>query len=276
MRELEKRTGKRFGVAGNPLLVSVRSGARVSMPGMMDTILNLGLNDDTVAGLARLTNNERFAWDAYRRFIMMFSNVVLGIGKGRFEELIDAARTSLGVRTDAEIDAASWKALVDRFKSIVREHGKDFPQDVHTQLYGAIQAVFDSWHSKRAVDYRRFNKIPDDWGTAVNVMEMVFGNMGDDSGTGVAFTRDPNTGERKLFGEYLTNAQGEDVVAGIRTPEKISDLARLRPKSTRSSKRSPRAWSVIIATFRTWSLPSSVASSSCCRPATQSAPRKRR
>jgi pyruvate,orthophosphate dikinase len=230
MRELEKRTGKRFGVAENPLLVSVRSGARVSMPGMMDTILNLGLNDDTVAGLARLTSNERFAWDAYRRFIMMFSNVVLGIGKDRFEELIDAARTSLGVRTDAEIDAASWKALVDRFKSIVREHGKEFPQDVHTQLYGAIQAVFDSWHSKRAVDYRRFNKIPDDWGTAVNVMEMVFGNMGDDSGTGVAFTRDPNTGERKLFGEYLTNAQGEDVVAGIRTPEKIADLARLQPK----------------------------------------------
>jgi pyruvate,orthophosphate dikinase len=161
---------------------------------------------------------------------MMFSNVVLGIGKDRFEELIDAARTSLGVRTDAEIDAASWKVLVDRFKSIVREHGKEFPQDVHTQLYGAIQAVFDSWHSKRAVDYRRFNKIPDDWGTAVNVMEMVFGNMGDDSGTGVAFTRDPNTGERKLFGEYLTNAQGEDVVAGIRTPEKIADLARLQPK----------------------------------------------
>ena len=230
MRELEKRTGKKFGLAENPLLVSVRSGARVSMPGMMDTILNLGLNDDTVAGLARLTNNERFAWDAYRRFIMMFSNVVLGIGKDRFEELIDAARTTLGVRTDAEIDAASWKALVDRFKSIVREHGKEFPQDVHTQLYGAIQAVFDSWHSKRAVDYRRFNKIPDDWGTAVNVMEMVFGNMGDDSGTGVAFTRDPNTGERKLFGEYLTNAQGEDVVAGIRTPEKIADLARLQPK----------------------------------------------
>ena len=244
MRELEKRTGKRFGVAENPLLVSVRSGARVSMPGMMDTILNLGLNDDTVAGLARLTNNERFAWDAYRRFIMMFSNVVLGIGKDRFEELIDAARTSLGVRTDAEIDAASWKALVDRFKSIVREHGKEFPQDVHTQLYGAIQAVFDSWHSKRAVDYRRFNKIPDDWGTAVNVMEMVFGNMGDDSGTGVAFTRDPNTGERKLFGEYLTNAQGEDVVAGIRTPEKISDLARLAAQSLRAVRRdrhAPRA-----------------------------------
>jgi pyruvate,orthophosphate dikinase len=230
MRELEKRTGKKFGIAENPLLVSVRSGARVSMPGMMDTILNLGLNDETVAGLARLTNNERFAWDAYRRFIMMFSNVVLGIAKNRFEALIDATRTKLGVRTDAEIDAASWKALTDRFKSIVREQGKEFPQDVHTQLYAAIEAVFASWHSKRAVDYRRYNKIPNDWGTAVNVMEMVFGNMGDDSGTGVAFTRDPNTGERVLFGEYLTNAQGEDVVAGIRTPEKISDLARLQPK----------------------------------------------
>jgi pyruvate,orthophosphate dikinase len=230
MRELEKRTGKQFGIAANPLLVSVRSGARVSMPGMMDTILNLGLNDETVAGLARLTKNERFAWDAYRRFIMMFSHVVLGVAKDRFEELIEATRTSLGVRTDAEIDAASWKALTDRFKSIVREHGKEFPQDVHTQLYAAIEAVFASWHSKRAVDYRRYNKIPDDWGTAVNVMEMVFGNMGDDSGTGVAFTRDPNTGERVLFGEYLTNAQGEDVVAGIRTPEKISDLERLAPK----------------------------------------------
>jgi pyruvate,orthophosphate dikinase len=230
MRELEKRTGKRFGIAANPLLVSVRSGARVSMPGMMDTILNLGLNDETVAGLARLTKNERFAWDAYRRFIMMFSHVVLGVAKDRFEELIEATRTSLGARTDAEIDAGSWKALTDRFKAIVREHGKEFPQDVHTQLYAAIEAVFASWHSKRATDYRRYNKIPDDWGTAVNVMEMVFGNMGDDSGTGVAFTRDPNTGERVLFGEYLTNAQGEDVVAGIRTPEKISDLARLAPK----------------------------------------------
>ncbi|HLY03498.1 MAG TPA: pyruvate, phosphate dikinase [Candidatus Cybelea sp.] len=230
MRKLENRTAKRFGITENPLLVSVRSGARVSMPGMMDTILNLGLNDETVAGLARLTKNERFAWDAYRRFIMMFSNVVLGIAKDRFEELIEATRTSLGARTDAEIDAASWKALTDRFKGIVREHGREFPQDVHTQLYAAIEAVFASWHSKRAVDYRRYNKIPDDWGTAVNVMEMVFGNMGDDSGTGVAFTRDPNTGERVLFGEYLINAQGEDVVAGIRTPEKISDLARLSPK----------------------------------------------
>ncbi len=231
MRELESRTGKGFGAIENPLLVSVRSGARVSMPGMMDTILNLGLNDRTVASLAKLTGNERFAWDAYRRFVMMFSSVVLGIGKERFEEQIDAIKKSLGVATDAEIDAASWRVLVDRFKAIVRESaGREFPQDVFEQLRGAIEAVFDSWKSKRAVDYRRFNKIPDDWGTAVNVMEMVFGNMGDDSGTGVAFTRDPNTGERTLFGEYLSNAQGEDVVAGIRTPEKIADLARRQPK----------------------------------------------
>ncbi|MBV9719792.1 MAG: pyruvate, phosphate dikinase [Candidatus Eremiobacteraeota bacterium] len=231
MRELEARTGKGFGSVDNPLLVSVRSGARVSMPGMMDTILNLGLNDSTVAGLARLTGNERFAWDAYRRFVMMYSSVVLGIGKGRFEEQIEATKESLGVKIDAEIGAPEWRALVERFKSIVREQaGCDFPQDVRKQLRGAIEAVFDSWNSKRAVDYRRFSKIPDDWGTAVNVMEMVFGNMGEDSGTGVAFTRNPNTGERALFGEYLTNAQGEDVVAGIRTPEKISDLAKHQPK----------------------------------------------
>jgi pyruvate, orthophosphate dikinase len=231
MRELEKRTGKAFGSVENPLLVSVRSGARVSMPGMMDTILNLGLNDETVAGLARLTKNERFAWDAYRRFVMMFSNVVLGIGKEHFEEEIDAAKKSRGARSDAELDAAAWQELAGRFKSLVRERtGREFPQDVRDQLREAIEAVFDSWNSKRAVDYRRFNKIPDDWGTAVNVMEMVFGNMGEDSGTGVAFTRDPNTGERVLFGEYLSNAQGEDVVAGIRTPQKIADLARQQPK----------------------------------------------
>jgi pyruvate,orthophosphate dikinase len=231
MRELERRTGKGFGQAENPLLVSVRSGARVSMPGMMDTILNLGLNDATVASLAELTSNERFAWDAYRRFIMMFANVVMGVGKEHFEEQIDAAKRSLGVATDAQIDAASWRRLVERFKAIVVERAaRSFPQDVDAQLKGAIEAVFDSWNSKRAVDYRRFHKIPEDWGTAVNVMEMVFGNMGEDSGTGVAFTRNPNTGERALFGEYLTNAQGEDVVAGIRTPEKISDLAKRQPK----------------------------------------------
>ncbi|MGB8964311.1 MAG: pyruvate, phosphate dikinase [Candidatus Cybelea sp.] len=230
MEKLQSRTGKGFGSIDNPLLVSVRSGARVSMPGMMDTVLNLGLNDQTVIALAKLTGNERFAWDAYRRFIMMFSNVVLGIGKEHFEELIDDTRGSLGVANDSQIDAASWQRLIDRFKAIVKEQaGREFPQDVGAQLGAAIRAVFDSWNSKRAVDYRRFNKIPDDWGTAVTVMEMVFGNMGDDSGTGVAFTRNPNTGERALFGEYLNNAQGEDVVAGIRTPEKISTLEQRQP-----------------------------------------------
>ncbi len=231
MRELERRTHKAFGSVENPLLVSVRSGARVSMPGMMDTVLNLGLDDRTVEALARLTGNERFAWDAYRRFIVMFSSVVLGIEREHFERLVEAARASLGVANDAEVDAATWKRLVEQFKAVVLEHsGRDFPQDVREQLRCAIEAVFDSWHSKRAVDYRRYNRIPDDWGTAVTVMEMVFGNMGDDSGTGVAFTRNPNTGERTLFGEYLQNAQGEDVVAGIRTPEKISDLAKQQPK----------------------------------------------
>ena len=231
MHELEKRTGKGFGSVENPLLVSVRSGARVSMPGMMDTILNLGLNDRTVETLAALTNNPRFAWDAYRRFIMMFSHVVLDVGKERFDELLDDLKESLGVKNDPQVDAESWKKLVAEFKEIVRERsGREFPQDVREQLDLAIGAVFDSWNCKRAVDYRRFNRIPDDWGTAVTVMEMVFGNLGDDSGTGVAFTRDPNTGEAVLFGEYLRNAQGEDVVAGIRTPEKIADLAQTQPK----------------------------------------------
>ncbi|MBV8149600.1 MAG: pyruvate, phosphate dikinase, partial [Candidatus Eremiobacteraeota bacterium] len=254
MNELQRRTGKGFGSIDNPLLVSVRSGARVSMPGMMDTILNLGLNDQTAKALARLTSgdgnardpysrflrtvkslagidsNDRFAWDAYRRFIMMFSNVVLGVEKSAFEECIDEVKANLRVSTDPQIDAASWKVVVERFKQIVEERaGRPFPQDVGEQLQLAIRAVFDSWHSKRAIDYRRFHRIPDDWGTAVNVMEMVFGNMGDDSGTGVAFTRNPNTGERALFGEYLPNAQGEDVVAGIRTPETIAELERAQP-----------------------------------------------
>jgi pyruvate,orthophosphate dikinase len=230
MRELERRTGKGFGSAADPLLVSVRSGARVSMPGMMDTILNLGLNDVTVESVAKLTGNPRFAWDAYRRFVAMFANVVLDVDKEHFEQLIDDVKASLGVQNDPQIDADSWKKLVAGFKDIVRERtGRDFPQDVREQLTLAIGAVFDSWNCKRAIDYRRFNKIPADWGTAVTVMEMVFGNMGDDSGTGVAFTRDPNTGEKALFGEYLRNAQGEDVVAGIRTPEKIADLAKTQP-----------------------------------------------
>ncbi|MBV9277106.1 MAG: pyruvate, phosphate dikinase, partial [Candidatus Eremiobacteraeota bacterium] len=231
MQRLEKQTGKRFGDPQNPLLVSVRSGARASMPGMMDTILNLGLNDQTVQALVKMTGNERFAWDAYRRFVMMFSHVVLDIDKHVFEEQIAEAKQRLGVKDDTQIDAQTWRSLVDQFKAIVKEkRGRHFPQDVHDQLDLAIRAVFESWNSKRAVEYRRYHKIPDDWGTAVNVVEMVFGNLGDDSGTGVAFTRDPNTGEPQLFGEYLRNAQGEDVVAGIRTPEHIADLQRLQPK----------------------------------------------
>src|SRR5581483_7474881 len=226
MRELERRTGKRFGDPSNPLLVSVRSGARVSMPGMMDTILNLGLNDATVIGMAELTGNDRFAWDAYRRFIMMFSTVVMGVDKHVFEDRIEEVERQLGVAADPQVDAATWRSLCSEFKELVERHGgRAFPQDVNEQLELAIRAVFDSWNSKRAIDYRRFNKISDDWGTAVSVVSMVFGNMGDDSGTGVAFTRDP-----KLFGEYLRNAQGEDVVAGIRTPERISDLERIQPE----------------------------------------------
>ncbi len=230
MAELERRTGKGFGQAANPLLVSVRSGARVSMPGMMDTILNLGLNDETVAGLARLTANDRFAYDAYRRFMAMFGNVVLNIPKEDFERVVDEAKRKARVASDPELDAHKWKEVIAQFREIVRDHtGKPFPQDVYEQLDLAIGAVFDSWHSKRAADYRKFNKIPDDWGTACSVVTMVFGNMGEDSGTGVAFTRDPNTGEKYLFGEYLRNAQGEDVVAGIRTPMKISDLQSSQP-----------------------------------------------
>jgi len=231
MRELEKRTGKGFGSPDNPLLISVRSGARVSMPGMMDTILNLGLNDETVVSLARLTENPRFAWDAYRRFVAMFASVVLGVEKDRFEHVIAEEKRAVGVSSDPELDAAAWQRIVAKNKEIVRSAtAKDFPQDVGAQLQLAVRAVFDSWNSKRAIDYRRFNKISDDWGTAVNVVTMVFGNMGDDSGTGVAFTRDPNTGEKKLFGEYLRNAQGEDVVAGIRTPVPISDLEKMQPE----------------------------------------------
>jgi pyruvate,orthophosphate dikinase len=230
MRELEARTEKHFGGPGSPLLVSVRSGARVSMPGMMDTILNLGLNDVTVRSLAELTANPRFAWDAYRRFISMFGSVVQGIEKHRFDEVVEAAKHDAGVATEPELSAADWERVVGKFEALVRaETGSDFPQDVREQLQLAVRAVFDSWNSKRAIEYRRFHKIADDWGTAVSVVSMVFGNLGNDSGTGVAFTRDPNTGEKKLFGEYLRNAQGEDVVAGLRTPEPLGDLERTQP-----------------------------------------------
>jgi pyruvate, orthophosphate dikinase len=231
MREVERRSGKGFGDPRNPLLVSVRSGAKFSMPGMMDTVLNLGLNDETLHGLIELTGNERFGWDAYRRFIQMFGRIVMDVKAERFDELLEKRKATHGVAAqDTDLDVADLRALVDDFKEVVREDtGRAFPTDPNDQLDLAIKAVFASWFGQRARDYRKFNKIADDLGTAVNVVTMVFGNMGDDSGTGVAFTRDPNTGEDKLFGEYLTNAQGEDVVAGIRTAPKIAQMAEEMP-----------------------------------------------
>ncbi|MFN7158578.1 MAG: PEP/pyruvate-binding domain-containing protein, partial [Erythrobacter cryptus] len=227
MAHIEAAVGKRFGDPANPLLVSVRSGARVSMPGMMDTVLNLGLNDATVEGLAASSGDARFAWDSYRRFIQMYGDVVLGIDHGLFEEALEIAKEDKGFINDTEMAAEDWQALVGAYKRIVAEElGHDFPQDVNAQLWGAIRAVFESWDSERAKVYRRLNDIPGDWGTAVNVQAMVFGNMGETSATGVAFTRDPATGARAYYGEYLINAQGEDVVAGIRTPQYLTRAAR--------------------------------------------------
>ncbi len=225
LSKVEKITGKKFGDKNNPLLVSVRSGARASMPGMMDTILNLGLNSEVVEGLVKLTNNPRFAYDSYRRFIQMFSDVALGLEKSNFEKIIDKMKEEKGVKLDTELDAEDLKEMVKRFKALFKKEMKyDFPEDPKMQLLEAVKAVFRSWENPRAIYYRRVNDIPSSWGTAVNVQSMVFGNMGEQSGTGVAFTRDPATGEKKLYGEYLMNAQGEDVVAGIRTPQPISHL----------------------------------------------------
>ena len=225
LADLEKLTGKTFGGKNNPLLVSVRSGARASMPGMMDTILNLGLNSETVEGLAKLTGNPRFAYDSYRRFIQMFADVVMEVPKPLFENILDEEKHNKGVSLDTGLDADDMKNIVKKFKALYKkEKGDEFPEDVKTQLILAVEAVFRSWENPRAIVYRRMNDIPSSWGTAVNVQSMVFGNMGDDSGTGVAFTRNPATGENKLYGEYLMNAQGEDVVAGIRTPSPISEL----------------------------------------------------
>ena len=227
LKNIEKLTGKKFGDLKNPLLVSVRSGARISMPGMMDTILNLGLNDKTVIALAKKTSNERFAKDSYRRFIQMYSNVVLNIEGHLFEDMIDNQKLNKGVLLDTELDEEDWDELIVRFKDIVKKKTKkDFPQNVQDQLIGAISAVFLSWESQRAKTYRKLNQIPDHWGTAVNVQSMVFGNMGNDCSTGVVFTRNPSTGEKKFFGEYLINAQGEDVVAGTRTPQHITVRAK--------------------------------------------------
>ena len=223
LKKIEDEMGKKFGDKENPLLVSVRSGAPVSMPGMMDTILNLGLNDETVQGLAKSTGNERFAWDSYRRFIQMFGNVVMGIPHDEFEHILEAKKKEVGAKQDVDLASEDLKDIVNKYKQLVKEKtGKDFPQDPYEQLKMAIRAVFDSWNNPRAIKYREINNIPEDYGTAVNIVAMVFGNMGETSGTGVAFTRNPSTGENEFYGEYLKNAQGEDVVAGIRTPQPLT------------------------------------------------------
>jgi pyruvate, orthophosphate dikinase len=230
LARLEAAAGSRLGDPARPLLVSVRSGARASMPGMMDTVLNLGLNDKSVAGLAARTRNERFAWDCYRRFITLFGDVVLAIERHAFDARLDAAKVRVGAKTDADLPAAALRELVAEFKKVVQDKtGRPFPQDPHEQLRLAINAVFESWWAKKAVDYRRIHRLPDDWGTAVTVMAMVFGNLGPTSGTGVCFSRDPSSGERRFFGEFLVNAQGEDVVAGIRTPEPLDALRQKMP-----------------------------------------------
>jgi pyruvate,orthophosphate dikinase len=253
IKKVEKKIKKLFGNESNPLLVSVRSGARVSMPGMMDTVLNLGLNDKTVIGLAKKTNNETFAYDSYRRFIQMYSNVVLNVNHHNFEDLIENYKLTKGIVLDTEMEASDWKSLIGSFREqIVSETGKDFPQDVNEQLWGAIGAVFQSWKNQRAKTYRKLNNIPEEWGTAVNVQSMVFGNMGDDCATGVAFTRNPSTGDNSFYGEYLINAQGEDVVAGIRTPQNITKKARLEAGSKDASMEEsmPKVYKELVTIYK--------------------------
>jgi pyruvate,orthophosphate dikinase len=246
LARVEEAVGARFGDANNPLLVSVRSGARVSMPGMMDTVLNLGLNDTTVQGLAKASGDDRFAWDSYRRFIQMYGSVVLGVDHHRFEEIIDDAKLAKGVIEDTQLTAQDWQQVAAAYKDMVREvTGADFPMDPWAQLWGAIGAVFGSWMNQRAITYRRLHDIPVDWGTAVNVQAMVFGNMGDDCATGVCFTRDPSTGENVFYGEYLINAQGEDVVAGIRTPQPMSK-ARAKPGEHSMEEAMPEAYAELV------------------------------
>jgi pyruvate, orthophosphate dikinase len=248
-----KITGKLFGGKSNPLLVSVRSGARASMPGMMDTVLNLGLNDETVEAVAKNSGDRRFAYDSYRRFITMYSDVVLGVGHEHFEELLDHHKERQGYSLDTDLSADDWAELVKRYKKRVHDElGSPFPQEPHAQLWGAIGAVFGSWMNQRAITYRRLHNIPESWGTAVNVQAMVFGNMGETSATGVAFTRNPSTGERKLYGEFLINAQGEDVVAGIRTPQEISEAARIEAGSDKPSmeKTLPQAYAELTRIYQ--------------------------
>ncbi|MDZ4158315.1 MAG: PEP/pyruvate-binding domain-containing protein, partial [Anaerolineaceae bacterium] len=232
LKVVEEQSGKKFGDPVNPLLVSCRSGAKFSMPGMMDTVLNIGLNDNTAAGMVKLTGNERFVYDSYRRLVQMFGAVVLDIADEAFEDVLEEYKAEKGVKTDTDLAADDWKHLTEVFKDVVKKHkGIEFPQDPYEQMRLATEAVFNSWFGKRAVDYRRASNIPDDLGTGVNIVTMVFGNMGSDSGTGVAFTRNPATGERKIYGDYLLNAQGEDVVAGIRNTEPIDKLGSELPEA---------------------------------------------
>ena len=245
------KTDRAFGDPANPLLVSVRSGARASMPGMMDTVLNLGLNDEAVATLARTSGDERFAYDSYRRFIQMYSNVVLDVESHNFEEIIEGYKDRRGLTLDTDLSAEDWRAVIVGYKAKVQEMtGKPFPQDAWDQLWGAVGAVFGSWMNARAITYRRLNNIPAEWGTAVNVQAMVFGNMGETSATGVAFTRNPSTGAKELYGEFLVNAQGEDVVAGIRTPQNITEIARKAAGSDRPSLEAimPEVFNQFVAT----------------------------
>jgi len=247
LKKIEAEMGKKFGDKENPLLVSVRSGAPVSMPGMMDTILNLGLNDETVKGLAKSTGNERFAWDSYRRFIQMFGNVVMGIPHDKFEHILEEKKREVGAKQDVDLTAEDLKDIVEKYKELVKkETGKDFPQDPYEQLRMAIRAVFDSWNNPRAIKYREIHNIPEDYGTAVNIVAMVFGNMGDTSGTGVAFTRNPSTGENEFYGEYLKNAQGEDVVAGIRTPQPLTKSQKTSESQTSLEEEFPEVYKQLL------------------------------
>src|SRR6188768_3731690 len=253
LAQVGRITGKTFGDKSNPLLVSVRSGARASMPGMMDTVLNLGLNDETVEALAKKSGDRRFAYDSYRRFITMYSDVVLGVGHEHFEELLDHHKERQGYSLDTDLSADDWAELVVRYKKRVKDElGRDFPQGPHEQLWGAIGAVFGSWMNQRAITYRKLHNLPESWGTAVNVQAMVFGNMGDTSATGVAFTRNPSTGEKALYGEFLINAQGEDVVAGIRTPQEITEAAKQAASSDKPSmeKAMPEAYAELTRIYR--------------------------
>ncbi|OQX84656.1 pyruvate, phosphate dikinase, partial [candidate division KSB1 bacterium 4484_87] len=257
MKHIESVMGAKFGDKDNPLLVSVRSGAPASMPGMMDTVLNLGLNEETVQGMIKHSNNERFGWDSYRRFVQMYGDVVMGLKpeskeeEDPFEVIIDKVKAERNVKLDTELDAEDLKRLVELFKAEIKKRtGKDFPTDPWEQLWGAIGAVFGSWNNPRAITYRKLNNIPAHWGTAVNVQSMVFGNMGDDCATGVAFTRDPATGRRQFYGEYLVNAQGEDVVAGIRTPQPINDSTKSDPSHKTLQEVMPEAYAELEAIYK--------------------------